>query len=134
MERGYGNAISVYSPFEVNTISPTEYSYLEFSSLCRNNRCAGTGASGVGGALGNQKDRRCQANLSQDRHGLSHDPRQPRRIKLMAIAASRSAMIFEMPRKPCLPIHPVKRSPFQKPRPTSARFPNTDTSLTPSPT
>jgi hypothetical protein len=37
----------------------------------------------------------------------SQTPCQPRRIRLMAIAARRSAIIFDTPRSPCLPIQRV---------------------------
>src|SRR6202043_4240741 len=47
---------------------------------------------------------------------------QPRRIKLMAMAARRRAINLETPRKPCLPIQPVKRSALHNATATSARF------------
>ena len=44
----------------------------------------------------------------------TYTPCQPRLIKLTAMAARRSATIFETPRRPCLPIQRATRSAFQK--------------------
>lgn len=59
---------------------------------------------------------------------------QPRRMRLTAMAANKSAMIFDTPRSPCLPINRLKRSALQSTRATIARFTSRDTRVNTSPT
>ncbi len=59
---------------------------------------------------------------------------QPRRMRLTAIAANRSATILDTPRNPCLPIQRVNQSAFQNATATRARLTSSDTNVNTNPT